>query len=156
MCIDGSPPGFLFRSGSGSGSDKWIVHLMGGGWCSNSADCYNRSSTIYGSSKEWPESYELFGFLSDDEAVNPDFHNWNVAFLMYCDGGSFAGDQWGERCWAVHFTHLVFPFFREEPDIYNHTKLYYRYSYICTYMCAWLMLGCHYVRTYTYIYHVHS
>lgn len=107
MCIDGSPPGFLFRSGSGSSADKWIVHLMGGGWCSNSADCYNRSSTIYGSSKEWPASYELFGFFSDDEMVNPDFHNWNVAFLMYCDGGSFAGD-------------------REEPDIYNQTKLYYR------------------------------
>lgn len=80
------------REGDGDGADKWILHLMGGGWCSTTADCYNRSFTIFGSSEKWPESYEMFGFLSSDPTVNPDFYNWNAVFLMYCDGGSFAGD----------------------------------------------------------------
>ena len=26
-----------------------------------------------------------------DPKVNPDFYNWNVAYLGYCDGGSYAG-----------------------------------------------------------------
>lgn len=92
MCLDGSPPGYYFRKGSGEGAQKWVLHLMGGGWCTTTADCYNRSLTIYGSSKQWPESHELFGLFSDNSTVNPDFYNWNEAFLMYCDGGSFAGD----------------------------------------------------------------
>lgn len=92
MCLDGSPPGYYFRKGSGEGTNKWILHLMGGGWCSNTTDCYKRSLTPYGSSMKWTESHEMFGFLSDNATVNPDFYNWNVGFLMYCDGGSFAGD----------------------------------------------------------------
>lgn len=92
MCLDGSPPGYYMRKGSGEGTRKWVLHLMGGGWCTTTADCYERSKAIYGSSKKWPESYEFFGILSDDALVNPDFHDWNAVFLMYCDGGSFAGD----------------------------------------------------------------
>ena len=80
------------RKGSGGGAKKYILHLMGGGWCFSAADCYNRSTTIFGSSKEWPESYQLFGLFSDDPAVNPDFYDWNAVFMMYCDGASFAGD----------------------------------------------------------------
>ena len=30
-CLDGSSPGFYFAPGSGSGSDKWIIHTQGGG-----------------------------------------------------------------------------------------------------------------------------
>ena len=92
MCLDGSPPGYYFRPGTGTGANKWMLHLMGGAWCTNSADCYTRSTTVLGSSTQWPESAELFGFYSDNLTVNPDFYNWNAAFLVYCDGGSFAGD----------------------------------------------------------------
>ena len=34
----------------------------------------------------------LGGFLSGDKTVNPDFYEWNVAYIKYCDGASFAGD----------------------------------------------------------------
>ena len=81
------------RKGSGDGAKKYILYLMGGGWCSTLKECYNRSTTILGSSKDWQESYQAFGIFSDDPSVNPDFYNWNAVFVMYCDGGSFAGDQ---------------------------------------------------------------
>lgn len=34
----------------------------------------------------------IAGVLSRDPAVNPTFSTWNVAYLPYCDGASFAGD----------------------------------------------------------------
>ena len=92
MCLDGSPAGFYIREGSGSGSESWIVHLEGGGWCANETDCYDRSMTLLGSSKSWPSSIALGGFLSDDPKVNPDFYNWNTVYVKYCDGASFAGN----------------------------------------------------------------
>ena len=73
VCLDGSPAGFYIREGSGSGSESWIVHLEGGGWCANETDCHDRSMTPLGSSKSWPSSISLGGFLSDDPQVNPDF-----------------------------------------------------------------------------------
>ncbi len=93
MCLDGSPPGYYFRAGQGVGANKWIIHLEGGGWCVNESDCYARSMTDLGSSKNWAPSGAMGGFLSDNASVNPDFFNWNLAFAMYCDGASFAGSM---------------------------------------------------------------
>ena len=93
MCLDGSPPGYYMRPGSGEGANKWILHLMGGAWCASTNDCYLRSFTIFGTTTLWNETTEIFGIFSDDPAVNPDFYNWNGVFLLYCDGGSFAGDR---------------------------------------------------------------
>jgi hypothetical protein len=47
-----------------------------------------------GSSKPYPD-YVTFssGYLSDDAKINPMMYNWNVAFLMSCDGGSFTGNS---------------------------------------------------------------
>ena len=93
MCLDGSPPGYMMRHGTSDGVNKWMIHLMGGGWCNSTKDCYDRSSTKLGSTSNWPQSDEYNGFLSDYPSVNPDFHNWNMVFMIYCDGGSFAGDK---------------------------------------------------------------
>lgn len=117
MCLDGSPPGYYMRAGSGNGTNKWVLHLMGGGWCTTLADCYNRSFTIFGSSKEWPESYELFGIFSDKPAVNPDFYNWNVVFMMYCDGGSFAGDKYKSSMFHRKCIHSLFHAGRSQTHI---------------------------------------
>ena len=93
MCLDGSVPGYYWRPGQGS--TKWILHLMGGGWCADGNACLGRSTSRLGStsSKFYPETMDFDGFLSDDPQVNPDFHDWNVVYLIYCDGGSFAGDR---------------------------------------------------------------
>ena len=90
MCLDGSPPGYFIRNGTGMNKDKWIVHQMGGGWCFNLMECYKRSKTYLGSSKPYSEALSFGGFLSDDQDVNPDFYDWSMVFIIYCDGASFA------------------------------------------------------------------
>ena len=81
------------RPGSGEGANKWILHLMGGAWCFNISDCASRSVTMTGTTTLWPETAEFFGVFSNDTRVNPDFYNWNHVFLIYCDGGLFAGNR---------------------------------------------------------------
>ena len=84
---------YNFCIGSGSGATKFIIHLEGGGWCYNEDDCIGRSKTPLGSSTFWkPTSEYPGGLLSDDQTANPDFYNWNLAFVNYCDGASFAGN----------------------------------------------------------------
>jgi hypothetical protein len=93
VCLDGSPPGYYWRAApkGGRAQNMWILHLGGGGWCNDTATCYNRSKTWLGSSKSWPASMGLDGFLSDVKEVNPHFYDWNIVYLLYCDGSSFAG-----------------------------------------------------------------
>lgn len=93
MCLDGSPVGYYIRRGTGDGASKHILYLQGGGWCFTLEDCYKRSMTDLGSSRNWPEFLEMDGFLSDDPYVNRDFNTWTFVVLKYCDGGSFSGDQ---------------------------------------------------------------
>ena len=91
MCLDGSAPGYYIGKGSGSGADKWIVHQGGGGWCYSELQCLGRSESVLGTSSLWPKSQEVGGIFSDNETVNGEFYNWNVVYLMYCDGASFSG-----------------------------------------------------------------
>ena len=91
MCLDGSAPGYYLGKGSGSGANKWILHLGGGGWCGTENECLERSKTALGSSSYLNNSVDIGGIFSDEEAVNGEFYNWNVVYLGYCDGGSFAG-----------------------------------------------------------------
>ena len=91
VCLDGSPPGYYFRPGKDL--NKWILHLQGGGWCDHGTeDCYNRSFTKLGSSANWTSSQDFHGALSSNVDITP-FYNWNMVFLNYCDGASFAGDR---------------------------------------------------------------
>lgn len=83
----------ICNAGSGSGASKWIIHMEGGGWCYDEDGCVQRSKTRLGSSKEWPGSIEFaLGFLSDSKLLNPDFYDWNIVFVAYCDGASFSGN----------------------------------------------------------------
>ena len=92
VCLDGSPPGYYFRQGHGKGSDKWIIHFFGGAWCFDEESCLQRSKTRLGSSNFFPSHPPtLQGILSENEKINPDFYNWNLVLLCYCDGASFTG-----------------------------------------------------------------
>ncbi|GJP53507.1 hypothetical protein CLOM_g12668 [Closterium sp. NIES-68] len=107
-CLDGSPPAYYFRPGTGAGRRKWHVHLPTGGWCFSPGECIARANSSLGSSRFWArrlpaavengervinpaEAYpELGGLLSQDSITNPAFHSWNLVWLVYCDGGAYS------------------------------------------------------------------
>ena len=68
------------------------MHLEGGGWCYTEADCVERSKTDLGSSKNYVSAYAFSGLLSASSIINPNFYNWNMVFVAYCDGVSFLGN----------------------------------------------------------------
>lgn len=89
-CLDGTPPAYyLLRSATAS--TQWIVFLEGGGWCFTAEECAARAKGYLGTSNNLRDSMVVGGLLSDDETVNPDFHDWNMVFVHYCDGSSYSG-----------------------------------------------------------------
>ncbi|CAI9779048.1 unnamed protein product [Fraxinus pennsylvanica] len=96
FCLDGSVPGYHMQGGFGSGSDSWLLHIEGGGWCNTISSCSSRKRTALGSSKYMDREVQFFGLLSDNPLRNPDFFNWNRVKIRYCDGASFSGHPEGE------------------------------------------------------------
>jgi hypothetical protein len=107
-CLDGSNAGYYWSAGSGVNASKFIVFLEGGGWCFNATECALRAfkepgdepsgylgSTVHAPLSLDPHGEGGHGILSDNATLNPDFHDWSVAMLNYCDGGSFAGAREG-------------------------------------------------------------
>ncbi|KAK8914604.1 hypothetical protein KSP39_PZI024269 [Platanthera zijinensis] len=92
VCLDGSPAAYYFSPGFGSGVNNWLVHMEGGGWCSNEEECIGRKSNSRGSSKN-SEQMSFSGILGGSQQSNPDFYNWNRVKVRYCDGSSFTGDS---------------------------------------------------------------
>jgi len=104
-CLDGSAPGYYLSKGKLDGINKWFIYHMGGAWCSSIEDCYYRSKTLLGSTNiYWPRPfYDLSpwgdspgypgGYFSTNPIINPLMWNWNKVFLIYCDGGSFSGNN---------------------------------------------------------------
>ncbi|KAL4450363.1 hypothetical protein ABPG74_009069 [Tetrahymena malaccensis] len=96
-CLDGSPFAYVYFKGFGDGEDKFLIYMQGGGACDGDTteelleSCLQRSKTILGSSKEWPETLSNTGNLSDEYANNPAFYNWNKIYLPYCDGQLYQG-----------------------------------------------------------------
>ncbi|GJP49092.1 hypothetical protein CLOM_g8353, partial [Closterium sp. NIES-68] len=97
-CLDGSPPGYYFRPGTGGGKHMWHIYLPHGGWCLTAAQCATRSRTALGSSTFYPDdptnatlSPNFNGILSSNSTANPPFYNWNLVRLIYCDGAGYSG-----------------------------------------------------------------
>jgi len=104
-CLDGSPPAFYHRPGQKS--NRFIIFLEGGGWCSNSTSpgsddnfesCDKRALTDTGSSTNYNRSEfggDYGGILSRDPDINPSFAHDHHVFVKYCDGSSFTGYRQG-------------------------------------------------------------
>ncbi|KAH8514455.1 hypothetical protein H0E87_007327 [Populus deltoides] len=118
VCLDGSPPGYHFEKGSGSGINNWLVHMEGGGWCESVESCVSRRDTYKGSSLKMEKTMGFSGILGSKQAANPDFYNWNRIKIRYCDGSSFTGDVEavdpktklyfrGERIWQAVIDDLL-------------------------------------------------
>ena len=93
VCLDGSTPGYYLRQGSGKGNKNWIIYLQGGAWCESEEACLGRSRMHLGSSLFFKPLGNPGGILSNSIKENPEFYDWNVAYLPYCDGSSFAGNR---------------------------------------------------------------
>ncbi|XWS59808.1 hypothetical protein CRYUN_Cryun08bG0153600 [Craigia yunnanensis] len=76
---DNCPTNLLLK-GFGSGSNNWVFHIEGGGWCNSIETCNFRKRTALGSSN-YMDRLVLFS----------DFYNWNKVKIHYCDAASLAG-----------------------------------------------------------------
>lgn len=96
-CLDGTSPAFYYYKGALA--NKWIVYFEGGGWCGTPdpsttlADCYARSQTDLGSSKNYPatQSFNGWGILSPVYSDNNYYYDYNKVFIKYCDGTGHQG-----------------------------------------------------------------
>ena len=95
VCNDGSPGSYFFRPGNESNSDKWIIHLKGGGSCGSEESCANRWETKRNlmTSKILKDTMEGEGILSNDPELNPDFYNFNHVYVYYCSSDTHSGDS---------------------------------------------------------------
>ncbi|KAL5716675.1 [Wnt protein] O-palmitoleoyl-L-serine hydrolase [Ranunculus cassubicifolius] len=84
VCLDGSPPGYHFQKGFGSGSNNWLLHIEGGGWCSSIESCIRRQSTALGSSNYMGPA-QFSGIFSQDASHNPGCSAGGLATLIHCD-----------------------------------------------------------------------
>lgn len=91
--MDGSPPAYYFDNGQGNGTDNWLIYLEGGGWCVNHTDCKGRTEQGLGSSTRRLRNMSFYGIISKNSSENPEFHNWNKIYVVYCDGSSYTGDM---------------------------------------------------------------
>ncbi|KAJ4786150.1 Pectin acetylesterase [Rhynchospora pubera] len=66
--------------------------LGGGGWCHDVESCNARKYTNLGSSNRMERQVPFTGILSNLPSNNPDFSDWNIVVIRYCDGASFSGD----------------------------------------------------------------
>lgn len=109
FCLDGTVPGYHIRTGFGSGSRNWVLHIEGGGWCNTVESCSTRKKTALGSSNYMHADVQFSGILSRDPLQNPDFFNWNKVKIRYCDGASLSGHPESE------FKNGTELFFRGQP-----------------------------------------
>jgi len=102
---------------------KWSFHFMGGGWCTSTEECtrraYDPKECYHGSSsiecfndnselepgKRFNETMDFRdipcingarwggGLLMNSPETNPLTHDWNKVEMVYCDGGSYSGNN---------------------------------------------------------------
>lgn len=65
VCLDGSPGAYYISEGTGDNRNKVVLYFDGGGWCGGSdlantlENCYQRSLTDLGSSKNYPPTMDF-------------------------------------------------------------------------------------------------
>lgn len=92
-CMDGSQPAYYLSSGSGDGSNKWLIFFQGGGWCYDIERCSTRLRTRLGSTLKSAKQMDMNQvYKTRVRSENPLMYNWNIVYVQYCDSSSFAGD----------------------------------------------------------------
>jgi hypothetical protein len=95
VCNDGTPAVYYFRSGTGSGENKWVIFLSGGGLCYSINSCNQRQREFpeLMTSQGKPATFNASGILSELSANNPDFFNANHVAIPYCSSDLWSGDR---------------------------------------------------------------
>jgi len=89
VCLDGSPPAYQLRRGSGSGAHNWLIYLEGGSWCNTTQSCYAQTMSNFGSSK-FMRPVNFSGILSKDHLENPGIqscfcHGFPIAIFVFIE-----------------------------------------------------------------------
>ncbi|KAG6414090.1 hypothetical protein SASPL_126808 [Salvia splendens] len=87
---DGTPPAYAYSPGFGDGYDNWHVFLQNVDACLDRARSSNGSSAKLMSTQNGIVSFG--GMLDANSTFNPDFYNWHVVKIFYCDGSSLMSD----------------------------------------------------------------
>ena len=111
-CLDGTPPAYYWRDGVNDDKDSsLIIFFQGGGWCYPSeiqqpceptslhctANCHIRANTSIGTTNGLKDVVPASameggtGFLSGNISRAGAFADFAVAYVHYCDGGSYSG-----------------------------------------------------------------
>lgn len=53
LCLDGTSAGY-FIDMSQRNSTRWVINIEGGGWCTDTQNCYSRGVSGLGTSRTWP------------------------------------------------------------------------------------------------------
>ncbi|XP_066273989.1 uncharacterized protein [Branchiostoma lanceolatum] len=97
FCLDGSAPGYYFQPGVGDGVRSWVIYLPGGEACFTLDACRKRAAQTKGlgpgTTRKLADTTQGHGLRSSNKSINPDFWDWNMAELVYCDGFFFSGDR---------------------------------------------------------------
>ncbi len=96
LCSDGTKPIYYLKKGFGSGTNRWIIWLEGGGACgsddpNNPLWCGLRKGLPLSTSNGFLATVnDLQGILSKSASFNPDFYSYNQIYVHYC-----SNDFWG-------------------------------------------------------------
>lgn len=99
LCNDGTPGVFYFERGTGDGQNRWVIFLIGGGFCKSNADCDQREITDPGlmTSNGLPTSVSTtggtWGIMSITKSSNPDFSTANHVAIYYCSSDLWTGTR---------------------------------------------------------------
>ena len=95
-CLDGSLPAYSYRPGRGADVKKLMIYLQGGGWCTSSGQCYNRSVGLggqdhtLGSTDTLPPCAPVVDFYEGAEGLrsrnksNSAWADWSEAYF-HCE-----------------------------------------------------------------------
>jgi hypothetical protein len=93
-CMDGTQAGYYYEPSKGGdfAQKGWVIHLQGGGECTDEASCTDQLGTARASSDYFdPYLWDLTFLASNNQQKNPDMFQWNHVFVPYCSQDLYSG-----------------------------------------------------------------